>query len=125
MERNEKMWRLVSGVGAVLLAAGVLAGQLVQGALVASLIMTLAGAGGLVAGLALRQQGGETLFDERDVLNRLKSSRFSLAITAAALVGYQVYSSLILNEVRWDLLVLFAILAVSKLGAMMVLNLRG
>jgi len=125
MERNENMWRLFTGLGALLLSAGVLVGQLVQGMVVPSLIMTLAGAGGLLAGLAMRQQQGEMLFDERDVLNRLKSSRFSLAITAAALVGYQVYSSLILNEVRWDLLVIFAILAVSKLGAMMYLNLRG
>jgi hypothetical protein len=107
-----------------LFAGGLLAGRLVEGAEIPSLVTTLVGVGGLLAGLMMRQQTGEKIFDERFLLHRLRSSRFSLTVTVAALVGFQAYAALVQNVIRWDLVAIIAAMAVSKLGAMMYLNLR-
>jgi hypothetical protein len=125
MRREEMGWRLFSGFGALLFAGGLIGGRLIDGVEIASLVMTLVGVGGLLTGLLLRQQRGERIVDERFLLHRLKSSRFSLAVTAGALVGLQVYSAVVTNEIRWDLVVIIEVMAVSKLAAMIYQNATG
>ena len=60
-----------------------------------------------------------SLFDERFIMHRLKSTRFAAIVTAVTMGGYAEYEILFHHLFRWDIVTFLGVLVISKLGAML------
>ncbi len=59
-----------------------------------------------------------SLFDERFIMHRLKSTRFATVVTAVAMGAYAEYEIFVHHVIRWEIVIFLGILVVAKVGAM-------
>jgi hypothetical protein len=59
------------------------------------------------------------MFDERFIMHRFKATRLSLMVGMIAMVGFFSFEMFVHREIRWDLLGILVVMAVTKLGAML------
>lgn len=64
------------------------------------------------------------LFDERYVLHRYKATSHSAMVAAIVLGGLYIYDLAAHGTTRWDLLLVLAAMAVTKLSFMLYFRLR-
>ena len=57
--------------------------------------------------------------DERFIMHRFKAMRLALMVGMFAMVGFFCFGMFVNRVIRWDLLGILVIMAVTKLGAML------
>ncbi len=62
--------------------------------------------------------------DERFIMHRLKSSRFSLIVTVVMMGVWFEYDLIVNDQIRWDLLIILSASAIAKLGSMVYYRLK-
>jgi hypothetical protein len=59
------------------------------------------------------------MIDERFLMHRLKATSLASIVGAVAMGGWFMYSMIVLDERRYDLLAIMLVMAVTKLGALL------
>jgi hypothetical protein len=59
------------------------------------------------------------MLDERFIMHRFKATRLALMVGMIGMVGFFCFDMFVNRAIRWDLLGILVIMAVTKLGAML------